>query len=240
MFESVPTKVIAPTGVAAARAIVAAKNRTDAAAAEIRSHAHTVRIADVVIEPLQLRVQGRQGKEQSLSNQERFAAHVDLTPQSGKVVWMRRVAIILCAALVLGLPTISSAQYNDNDQQNPKEYHDEDSQPLAIVSYLFYPIGYAFEWLVARPLHYVATESPAAPVFKDVDGNDTAPPPPAPIIPDNTLNSAAAESNTPQDWSPTRAPSTTSNAVPAWGVAKSAPAAQSSSAPPSGSQPVLH
>src|SRR6267154_1588465 len=216
MFESVPTKVIAPTGVAAARAIVAAKNRTDAAAAEIRSHAHTVRIADVVIEPLQLRVQGRQGKEQSLSNQERFAAHV------------------------LGLPTISSAQYNDNDQQNPKEYHDEDSQPLAIVSYLFYPIGYAFEWLVARRLHYVATESPAAPVFKDVDGNDTAPPPPAPIIPDNTLNSAAAESNTPQDWSPTRAPSTTSNAVPAWGVAKSAPAAQSSSAPPSGSQPVLH
>src|SRR5882757_5126059 len=142
---------------------------------------------------------------------------------------MRRAAIILCAALVLGLPTISSAQYNDNDQQNPKEYHDEDSQPLAIVSYLFYPIGYAFEWLVARPLHYVATESPAAPVFKDVDGNDTAPPPPAPIIPDNTL----------QDWSPTRAPST-SNAVPAWGVAKSAPAAQSSSAPPSGSQPVLH
>jgi len=153
---------------------------------------------------------------------------------------MRRVAIILCAALVLGLPTISSAQYNDNDQQNPKEYHDEDSQPLAIVSYLFYPIGYAFEWLVARPLHYVATESPAAPVFKDVDGDDTAPPPPAPIIPDNTLNSAAAESNTPQDWSPTRAPSTSSNAVPAWGVAKSAPAAQSSSAPPSGSQPVLH
>jgi hypothetical protein len=51
MFESVPTKVIAPAGVVAPRAIVAAKNRTHAVAAEIRNHAHTVRIADVVIEP---------------------------------------------------------------------------------------------------------------------------------------------------------------------------------------------
>jgi hypothetical protein len=152
---------------------------------------------------------------------------------------MRRAAIILCAALVLGLPTISSAQYNDNDQQNPKEYHDEDSQALAIVSYVFYPIGYAFEWLVARPLHYVATESPAAPVFKPMDADDGTPPPPAPIIPDNTLNSAAAESNTPQDWSPTRAPSSTAP-VPAWGVAKPAAPAQSSAPPPSGSQPALH
>src|SRR6266851_5434336 len=233
MFESVPTKVIAPAGVVAPRAIVAAKNRTDAVAAEIRSHTHTVRIADVVIEPLELRVQGRQGKNGSWPR-------VDLNLQSGKVDRMRRVAIILCAALVLGLPTISSAQYNDNDQQNPKEYHDEDSQPLAIISYVFYPIGYAFEWLVARPLHYVATESPVAPVFKDVDGNDTAPPPPAPIIPDNTLNSAAAEPNTPQDWSPTRGGSTgsTSATVPAWGVAKPAAPAQSSAAPPSSSQPV--
>jgi hypothetical protein len=185
-----------------------------------------------------LRVQGRQGKNSLCRIKKRFAARVDLNLQSSKVDRMRRVAIILCAALVLGLPTISSAQYNDNDQQNPKEYHDEDSQPLAIVSYVFYPIGYAFEWLVARPLHYVANESPVAPVFKSADGDDNTPPPPVPIIPDNTLNSAAAESNTPQDWSPTRAPS--SNAVPAWGVAKPAPAAQSSAAPPSGSQPVLH
>jgi hypothetical protein len=153
---------------------------------------------------------------------------------------MRRAAIILCAALVLGLPTISSAQYNDNDQQNPKEYHDEDSQFLAIVSDVFYPIGYAFEWLIARPLHYVAAESPAAPVFKPMDADDGTPPPPAPIIPDNTLNSAAAESNTPQDWSPTRNGSSTTAPVPAWGVAKPASPAQSSAPPPSDSQPALH
>ncbi len=148
---------------------------------------------------------------------------------------MRRAAIILCAALVLGLPTVSHAQYNDNDQQNPKEYHDDDSQLLAIVSYALYPIGYAFEWVVARPLHYVTNESPAAPVFKPVDGSDEAAPPPAPIIPDNTLNSAAAESTTPQDWSPHN-----SNAVPAWGVAKPAPPSKSPPAVPSTSQPALH
>ena len=55
---------------------------------------------------------------------------------------MRRVAIILCAALFVALPTISHAQYNDTDQQHPKEYHDEDSQPLAIIADLLYPIGY--------------------------------------------------------------------------------------------------
>lgn len=148
---------------------------------------------------------------------------------------MRRVAIIFCAAVLLGLPTISNAQYNDNDQQNPKEYHDEDSQALALVSYLFYPIGYAFEWVVARPLHYVATDSPVAPVFRPVGGDDTSPPPPIPIIPDNTLNSAAAEPSTPQDWTPTRGP----NPEPGFGVAPPA-APQRSSGAPAASQPTLH
>jgi hypothetical protein len=149
---------------------------------------------------------------------------------------MRRAAIILCAALFLSLPVISNAQYNDNDQQNPKEYHDEDSQPLALVAYLFYPIGYAFEWLVARPAHYIVTESPIAPVFRPVGGDNLTPPPPAPIIPDNTLNSAAAESSTPQDWTPAKGAST----GPGWGVAKPAAPPQSSVAPPAADQPALH
>ena len=72
---------------------------------------------------------------------------------------MRLVAIIFCAALFVGLPTISHAQYNDNDQQNPKEYHDEDSQPLAIFADILYPLGYGLEWLVARPAHWLANDS---------------------------------------------------------------------------------
>jgi len=144
---------------------------------------------------------------------------------------MRRVAIVFCAALFVVLPTISHAQYNDTDQQNPKEYHDEDSQLLAIFADLLYPIGFAAEWLVARPVHYLVTDSPAAPVFWPVGGNDTTPPPPIPIIPDNTME-AATVSTTPQDWSPTRLPVTTNATV----VKQAAP----SSAASSSSQPALH
>ncbi len=150
---------------------------------------------------------------------------------------MRRAAIILSAALLLGLPSITNAQYNDSDRQNPKEYHDEDSQPLAIVSYLFYPIGYAFEWLVGRPLHYVATESPVAPIFRPVGGNDESPPPPVPVIPDNSLNSAAAEAPPPQDWTPTHQHTTP---PAAGGVAQPASPSQSSGMPPTSVQPTMH
>lgn len=149
---------------------------------------------------------------------------------------MRRNAIILSAALFVALPTISHAQYNDTDRQNPKEYHDEDSNPLAIIADLLYPVGFAAEWLIARPMHYITTDSPVAPVFRPVGGNDATPPPPIPITPDNTME-AASSSSTPQDWSPTRAPVTTNSTTIRQGAPSSA--APSSVAPP-GSQPALH
>ena len=147
---------------------------------------------------------------------------------------MRLVAIIFCGALLVGLPTISHAQYNDNDQQNPKEYHDEDSQPLALFADVLYPIGFGLEWLIARPAHYLANDSPVAPVFRPVGGNDTTPPPPVPIIPDNTMDQASAVPPTPQDWSPTRKPITTNATVVSPQI--SVPAAP----PPASSQPALH
>jgi|ERR1700678_524286 hypothetical protein len=157
---------------------------------------------------------------------------------------MRQVAIIFCAALLVALPTISHAQYNDNDQQDPKEYHDEDSQPLALFADLIYPIGYALEWVVARPLHYLSHDSAVAPVYRPVGGSDMAPPPPVPIIPDNTMDDTAA-SNVPQDWSPTRGgpiqtnttvirqstTTTTTSVAPSYAAPPSAPAAN---------QPALH
>lgn len=146
---------------------------------------------------------------------------------------MRLVAIIFCAALFVGLPTISHAQYNDNDQQDPKEYHDEDSQALAIVADILYPVGYAAEWLVARPMHWIANDSPAAPVFRPVGGTGISPPPQVPIIPDNTMDQATT-STTPQDWSPTRKPITTNATV----IQPAAPSAATS--PASSSQPALH
>ncbi len=152
--------------------------------------------------------------------------------QSRKVVTMRIAAIIFCAALWIGLPTISHAQYNDNDQQNPKEYHDEDSQPLALAADLLYPIGYGLEWLVSRPMHWIANDSPAAPVYRPIGGNDMSPPPPVPIIPDNTMDQTTV-STTPQDWSPTHTTVTTTATT----VKQVVPVA---SPPPSSTQPALH
>jgi hypothetical protein len=148
---------------------------------------------------------------------------------------MRRFAIIFGAALFVALPSISRAQYNDNDQQNPKEYHDDDSQPLAIVADFLYPIGYAAEWLFARPMHWLANDSPAAPIYRPIGGNDTSPMPPVPIIPDNTMDQASSTTNVPQDWSPTRGAVTTNATV----IRPIAPL-PAAPPPPSSSQPALH
>jgi len=78
---------------------------------------------------------------------------------------MWRASICLSIALIVGVPRIASAQYNDTDRQNPTAYTDEDSQPLRMIAYLVAPIGFAAEWLIARPLHYVATNTFLAPVF---------------------------------------------------------------------------
>ena len=199
-------------------------------AAAAQTHARTERITDVVI-AFRIAPAACQGK----NDPARRGCDRDVLTdgaQSRKVEAMRRVAIIFCAALFVGLPAISHAQYNDTDRQNPKEYNDEDSQPLALMADILYPAGFAAEWLIARPMHYLSTNSPAAPVFEPVGGNDRTPPPPVPIIPDNTMESAAS-STTPQDWSPTRSPVTTNTTV----IKQAAP---SSAAPPSASQPALH
>lgn len=155
---------------------------------------------------------------------------------------MRRAATIFCAALFIALPTVSHAQYNDTDLQNPTEYHDEDSQPLALFADVIYPVGFAIEWLVARPMHYVADESPAAPIFRPVSGGDGTPPPRIPIIPDNTMEDEEAAATEPQEWTPTRSAVTTNATVikqasPSFAAP---PSAAPSSAAPSSGQPVLH
>ncbi len=73
--------------------------------------------------------------------------------------------MVLGFALAMGLAAPSHAQYLEDDRDEPKPYTDDDSQILKGVSYLFSPIGVAIEWTVARPLYYLATKSPLAPVL---------------------------------------------------------------------------
>lgn len=79
---------------------------------------------------------------------------------------MWRATFVLSAALLLVAPSFARAQgYSDMDKQDPTEYDDQDSQLLNMVSYVLRPIGFTLEWGVARPLHYLATKSPLAPVL---------------------------------------------------------------------------
>ena len=65
------------------------------------------------------------------------------------------------------MPASALAQQGPyNDKQNPNEYTDtEDGQLLKVFSYVIAPIGYALEWGVTRPLHYLATKTSLAPAL---------------------------------------------------------------------------
>ncbi len=89
---------------------------------------------------------------------------------------MWRAVMCFCAALMIAAPNFAHAQYADNDQQNPKEYTNEDSQPIRMMAYVLAPIGFMLEWTVARPAHWIATDSPIAPVFGEVQEPAWTPP----------------------------------------------------------------
>jgi hypothetical protein len=96
---------------------------------------------------------------------------------------MWRAVICLSVALILGVPNLAAAQYNETDRQNPAEYTDEDSQPLRILAYFVAPIGFALEWGVTRPLHYLATSTFLAPAMNAETREPTFRPPAIAEIP---------------------------------------------------------
>lgn len=173
---------------------------------------------------------------------------VDLSaPLGQKMSVMWRAIISLCIAFTIGLPTLCHAQSYDNDRQNPKQYTNDDSQPVRLMAYVLSPLGFALEWGVTRPLHYIATDTFLAPVF----GGDRTPetyvppfppmepeagsPPPQPTIeaalPPTELKPAAPAASKPSEAiSPQPRKSSASS------VQSSPPAAQS----PAPAQPVVH
>jgi len=151
---------------------------------------------------------------------------------------MKRL-IIFTLALILALPAISHAQTDDQDRQNPTQYRDvEDGQLLKLVSYILTPVGMALEWGVMRPLHYLATQTPAAPALSGDNG-------PSFFGQNNNANQVPPGTFGPYTINPTNNLQASNNktlvAVPATG--STLPPAQS--IPPSkpllsGGQPALH
>jgi hypothetical protein len=119
---------------------------------------------------------------------------------------MRRLTLYTVIALALAMPAMALAQQGPyNDKQNPYEYTDtEDGQLLKVVSYFIAPIGYALEWGVTRPLHYLATKTPLAPAMSgDTEYSEMYNPGPTvqPIVPAPPANTASTgESGAPHTY----------------------------------------
>ena len=47
-------------------------------------------------------------------------------------------------------------------------YDDSESNPLRIVAYAVYPIGWSLEWLVMRPMHFVVSNPGVEHIFGHV------------------------------------------------------------------------
>ncbi len=137
--------------------------------------------------------------------------------------------------LAMAMPAMARAQQGPyNDKQNPNEYTDtEDGQLLKFVSYFIAPIGYALEWTVTRPLHYLATKTALAPAMSgDTEYSQMYDPGPTavPIEPvEPPANTAAADESS--------APKTYIERTPV-GPVVVPPALAPLTSPPA--QPVLH
>ncbi len=88
-----------------------------------------------------------------------------------KVRLMRTLALVTLLAIAVAFPLSCYAQSSDAQDQpswqlrDPNEYQQEDSHPVRAIGSLLSPIGFALEWGIARPWHYVATQTFLAPVL---------------------------------------------------------------------------
>jgi hypothetical protein len=82
---------------------------------------------------------------------------------------VKRAVILLTLAVGLAIPALVHAQWGidgPQERSDPYEYQDvDDGQLLKLGSYVLTPIGMGLEWGLTRPLHYLATQTPLAPVL---------------------------------------------------------------------------
>src|SRR5271166_5370342 len=89
---------------------------------------------------------------------------------------MKRVFLALLDIGILAAPPRVRAQSWSDTRSDPDEYDDaDDGQPLKLISYILAPVGFALEWGVTRPLHYIASETVLAPVYKGNAGVEVFP-----------------------------------------------------------------
>lgn len=69
---------------------------------------------------------------------------------------MRKLAVLtLVATMGAAAPALGAVD----------EYDDSQAHPLRVVAYLVHPVGYALEWVVFRPFHWMVAQDGLDEVF---------------------------------------------------------------------------
>lgn len=105
----------------------------------------------------------------------RYRSRRELTVafRRAKVGVMRTLAPVVLLAMVLAWPVSARCQQQSWSLHDPNDYTQEDSHPVRAIASLLSPIGFALEWGIARPWHYVATQTPLAPVLNGGQEEDS-------------------------------------------------------------------
>lgn len=88
------------------------------------------------------------------------------------------MALVVLLAIAAAFPLSCYAQSSNAQDQptwqlrDPNEYQQEDSHPVRAIASLLSPVGWALEWGIARPWHYVATQTFLAPVLNGGQSED--------------------------------------------------------------------
>ena len=144
--------------------------------------------------------------------------------ERAKVKSMRTLALVTLLAIAVAFPLSCYAQSSDAQDQpswqlrDPNEYQQEDSHPVRAIGSLLSPIGFALEWGIARPWHYVATQTFLAPVLDGGQGEDqweedydSGPIPEAPMPPPQAATpSSSQQAFREQNIAPSAAPQVSS------------------------------
>lgn len=70
---------------------------------------------------------------------------------------MRKIAVVaLMAVMMTSVPALGAAV---------DEYDDSQAHPLRVFAYLVHPIGYALEWAIFRPFHWMVAQENTEEVF---------------------------------------------------------------------------
>jgi hypothetical protein len=72
---------------------------------------------------------------------------------------MKRFVLTAAVASVLALGGVARAH---------DAYDDSESYPLRLAAYALHPVGWAAEWLVMRPIHFVVSQPRLEPIFGHV------------------------------------------------------------------------